>query len=223
MNAACIFSGVVYKFVGWLLYLGLALGALPLDWMGWSRKWALVSELRSSQLWVTFRLGLQSVRGCLRLTRQLVRQLVHTMFISNIPPSFHLWRKENLVKHQKVSKYATDCGLPHYIRQTSDSSKIKITTELKKRNGNRFPFLIFKPLSYFFEETIRFDTNFSFAGRPVSCLIKPGCIAKEFQEKATQFHGSFHGLKISNWFHRIVKVISFNYEKAVSKVINSGL
>ena len=32
------------------------------------------------------------------------------MFISNNRPSFHLWRKENLVKHQKVSKvYENDC------------------------------------------------------------------------------------------------------------------
>ena len=46
------------------------------------------------------------------VVRQLVRQLVYTMFISNNRPSFHLWWKENLVKHQKVSKYyETDCRL----------------------------------------------------------------------------------------------------------------
>ena len=45
-----------------------------------------------------------------------MRQLVYTMFISNnhfisSNPSFHLWWMENLVKHQKVSKYyETDCG-----------------------------------------------------------------------------------------------------------------
>ena len=34
------------------------------------------------------------------------------MFIKNNRPSFHLWWKENLVKHRKVSKYYdTDCGL----------------------------------------------------------------------------------------------------------------
>ena len=33
------------------------------------------------------------------------------MFISNNRPSFHLWRKKNLVKHQKVSEYCeTDCS-----------------------------------------------------------------------------------------------------------------
>ena len=34
-----------------------------------------------------------------------MRQLVYTMLISNNPTSFHLWRKENLVKYAKVSKY----------------------------------------------------------------------------------------------------------------------
>ena len=34
------------------------------------------------------------------------------MFISNNCTSFHLWRKENLVKHQKISKcYENDCSL----------------------------------------------------------------------------------------------------------------
>ena len=41
-----------------------------------------------------------------------VRQLVYTVFISNNRTSFHLWWNENLVKHQKVSKYhKTDCTL----------------------------------------------------------------------------------------------------------------
>ena len=34
-----------------------------------------------------------------------MRQLVQAMFLSNNGPSFHLWSKENLVKHRKVSKY----------------------------------------------------------------------------------------------------------------------
>ena len=42
--------------------------------------------------------------------QQPVRQLVHFFFISNNCPSFHLWLKENLVKHQKVwNYYETDC------------------------------------------------------------------------------------------------------------------
>ena len=37
-------------------------------------------------------------------------QLVYTMSVSNISVSFHLWGKENLVKHQRVSKYyENDC------------------------------------------------------------------------------------------------------------------
>ena len=39
---------------------------------------------------------------------QYVRQLVYTMFISNSRTIFHLWWKENLVKHEKVSKYYED-------------------------------------------------------------------------------------------------------------------
>ena len=34
-----------------------------------------------------------------------MRQLVHTMFISDNHTSFHLWWKENLAKYLKVSKY----------------------------------------------------------------------------------------------------------------------
>ena len=39
-----------------------------------------------------------------------MRQLVYAMFISNNRTSCHLWWKENLVKHQKVSKFCEiDC------------------------------------------------------------------------------------------------------------------
>ena len=34
-----------------------------------------------------------------------MRQHVYTMSISNNRASFHLWGKQNLVKHQKVSMY----------------------------------------------------------------------------------------------------------------------
>ena len=47
-----------------------------------------------------------------QFVRQLLRQLVYTMFIGNDHPSFHFWWIENLVKHWKVSKYyETDCRL----------------------------------------------------------------------------------------------------------------
>ena len=50
------------------------------------------------------------------VVRQLVRQLVYPMFISNNRTSFHLWWKENLVKHRKVSKYyETDCRSRHGV------------------------------------------------------------------------------------------------------------
>ena len=32
-------------------------------------------------------------------------RLVYTMFINNNRASFHLWKKGNLVQHQKVSEY----------------------------------------------------------------------------------------------------------------------
>ena len=39
-----------------------------------------------------------------------MRELIYTMFINNNLASFHLWWKENLVKHQRVSKYyENDC------------------------------------------------------------------------------------------------------------------
>ena len=44
------------------------------------------------------------------------------MFLSNNPASFHLWWKESLVKHHKVSKYyTTDCG--SYYCSRTDTQK----------------------------------------------------------------------------------------------------
>ena len=41
-----------------------------------------------------------------------MRQFVYTNFISNNRELFHLWWKENLVNHQKVSKYyENDCRI----------------------------------------------------------------------------------------------------------------
>ena len=43
---------------------------------------------------------------------QLVRRLVYTMLITNSHLSFHLWWKQNMVKHQKVWEYYDhDCKL----------------------------------------------------------------------------------------------------------------
>ena len=35
--------------------------------------------------------------------------------MSNNHPSFHLWRKENLVKHEKVSKYYENNCLQNFL------------------------------------------------------------------------------------------------------------
>ena len=64
-------------------------------------------------------------------------------------------------------------------------------------------FVIFKLLSYCFQETTEFDVKVSFASRPVSRLIrwynKPVGMTKKFWEKAIQFHGTFPEFKITNW------------------------
>ena len=52
------------------------------------------------------------------------------MFISNNHTSFPLWGKQNLVKHQKVSKYCeNDCGL--------QSITIHILPNNSKSEGNQ--------------------------------------------------------------------------------------
>ena len=59
-----------------------------------------------------------------------MRQLVHIIFISNSRPSCHFWWKENLVKHQKVSKYyENDCSLVihEFWKLLGESVNIKLT------------------------------------------------------------------------------------------------
>ena len=72
----------------------------------------------------------------------------------------------------------------------------------RKKANSALQFVIFKLLSYCFEETIEFDVKASFPSRLVSRLIrwynKPGDITKEFWQKTIQFHGTFHELKITN-------------------------
>ena len=73
-------------------------------------------------------------------------------------------------------------------------------------------FVIFKPLSYCFKETVGFDAKASFGNCPLLRLIrwcnKPGDITKEFWEKAIHFHGIFHGLKITNCIYVSMEVAS---------------
>ena len=68
-----------------------------------------------------------------------------------------------------------------------------------KTDLNLVQFVIFKPLSYCFEESIRFNVKASFLSRPLSRLIrwynKPRDITTQFWEKAIQFHGTFWWLE----------------------------
>ena len=57
-------------------------------------------------------------------------------------------------------------------------------------------FVIFKQLSYCFEEIVRFDVKASFASRPVSRLIKQGDIAKEFLKRLFSSTGLFMDWKL---------------------------
>ena len=69
-------------------------------------------------------------------------------------------------------------------KKTCKNSSVKI-------KSYKIQFITFKALSYCFEETIGFEVKASFARCPVSRLIKPGDITKEFYEKTIQFHGLF--------------------------------
>ena len=74
-----------------------------------------------------------------------------------------------------------------------------------------FQFVVFKSLSYCFKETIGFDVKASFARPPpsVSHLFKPG-------EKAIQFHRTFCGFIVRNWYWNVN--ISKYFSNDVSKV-----
>ena len=78
-------------------------------------------------------------------------------------------------------------------------------------------FVVFKPLSYCFEETIGFDVKASFSRLPVSCQIKPGDITKELKKKeslAQVFSCEF--CEISNTFfyrtHPVAASVRYNSE-----------
>ena len=71
--------------------------------------WGWVCVCRPCLLNMNLNLHLSFLAGRCQVLRHLVRQLLHTMCISNNRASIHLWWKENLVKHQKVSKYESDC------------------------------------------------------------------------------------------------------------------
>ena len=90
----------------------------------------------------------------------------------------------------KVKFECSGCGSSIKSEQASlfiiiTSVKYKFVLHLLKEDGlNRsvlaYLFASFIPLRYCFEETTRFDVKALFARGPVSRLIKPGDITKEF-------------------------------------------
>ena len=80
-----------------------------------------------------------------------MRQLVYIIFITNNHDSFHLWWKENLAKHQKVSKYYDqDCS-----RTLPEKTKSSILT-MKKL------VLFYQILTYYIETTGEYVTIISY-------------------------------------------------------------
>ena len=68
-------------------------------------------------------------------------KLVYTIFISNNRASFHLWGKESLVKHQKVSKYENDCSWNikrmHLLLFSGGMAKENATVQKKCLQGEK--------------------------------------------------------------------------------------
>ena len=67
-------------------------------------------------------------------------QLVYTIFIGNNHTLFRVWRKENLVKHLKVSKYYDPDFLSYFTAvslntvNTESLNTTEIFAELQKQN-----------------------------------------------------------------------------------------
>ena len=78
------------------------------------------------------------------------------------------------------------------VKATQDTEQME---DVNKENL-RPQFVIFKPLSYYFEVTVRSDVKVSFARRPMSCL--PVDIKKELK-KGYSVPQDFNGLKVTNW------------------------
>ena len=63
------------------------------------------------------------------IVRQLVMQVVRTMFISNNRASFHLWWNKNLVKRQRVSKYYENFVILNEDSDTGGPSLVAVRIE----------------------------------------------------------------------------------------------
>ena len=71
-----------------------------------------------------------------------MRQLAYTMLISNNRALFHLWWKENLVKHQKVSKYyENDCTIQRKENSDVEIVSISLLNGIEERDLNEVKFL----------------------------------------------------------------------------------
>ena len=92
--------------------------------------------------------------------RQLVRQLVYTMFISYNRTSFHLRWKENLVEHRKVSKYY-ETGFRYWIIKFINSFLSRIFTSVNSMlSHSRIYFIWWDPKSSMFRFLID-SSNFA--------------------------------------------------------------
>ena len=80
-------------------------------------------------VWAVFRYFLISWHPKSLGARQLLRQLVYTMFIGNNRTSLHLWWKESLVKHRKVSFLI----YKHKLYKDLLSKTVKIVTNIWKK------------------------------------------------------------------------------------------
>ena len=69
------------------------------------------------------------------------------MCISNSRASFHLWLTENLVKHQKVSKYENDCSSrfldPCLVEGSCEFGSVHLSVRASVTYFSRKPFISF--------------------------------------------------------------------------------
>ena len=86
-------------------------------------------------------------------------------------------------KHQNITKSTSVFTKEKHIKVNTNSSSISSSNSMKSVTNTQstvsnvvissetVQFVIFKPLSFCFKETIAFDVKASFASRPVSRLI----------------------------------------------------
>ena len=110
-------------------------------------------------------------------------QLVYTVFISNNRASFHLWSMENLLKHQKVSKYYgsvvdTPVSTVNYFRKKLHL-KCWTGSEYVSGTGNYFRkcfildvWLGFKNTFDIFKETFYFLHEYKYTQSSISVSVK---------------------------------------------------